>query len=307
MAWPRGTHGLYIVQQESSSPLEFLQRAQFEMKHSSYIEFKGMPQDIIYKEPEIDDNIVVIPTYYVTPTDLIKFVSEGVIEYITPILERIFVQETDKDDEEEIDIPRIIQTDSGLFEEVSDLNGIALPAMYFDEIQGHKKDGEQVLKNMINTTVQEMKANKHIYLKEMVKAIPEKCETPSDYLYLANVYVAIQERLYSKLKQIENYDWITSEIKDKCVSRLNANLGYEFNNEDDEILIIPHGEHKINLAQYIYELIILSVPAKRIHPGVIDGSLKSEILNILEDLKPKENKKTVDPRWEKLKEIITNK
>ena len=35
--------------------------------------------------------------------------------------------------------------------------------------------------------------------------------------------------------------------------------------------------------------------------------LKSEILNILEDLKPKENKKTVDPRWEKLKEIITNK
>ena len=49
------------------------------------------------------------------------------------------------------------------------------------------------------------------------------------------------------------------------------------------------------------------MPAKRIHPGVIDGSLKSEILNILEDLKPKENKKTVDPRWEKLKKIVTNK
>ena len=57
---------------------------------------------------------------------------------------------------------------------------------------------------------------------------------------------------------------------------LVVKFGSEFNNEDDEILIIPHGEHKINLAQYIYELIILSVPAKRIHPGVIDGSLNSE-------------------------------
>jgi len=103
---------------------------------------------------------------------------------------------------------------------------------------------------------------------------------------------------------------LTNEPYDQSIGNnidLVVKFGNEFNNEDDEILIIPHGEHKINLAQYIYELIILSVPAKRIHPGVIDGSLKSEILNILEDLKPKENKKTVDPRWEKLKEIITNK
>ena len=88
---------------------------------------------------------------------------------------------------------------------------------------------------------------------------------------------------------------------------LVVKFGSEFNNEDDEILIIPHGEYKINIAQYIFELIVLSLPAKRIHPGVLDGTLKSEILNILEDLKPKENKKIVDPRWEKLKELITNK
>ena len=103
---------------------------------------------------------------------------------------------------------------------------------------------------------------------------------------------------------------LTNEPYDQPIDNnidLVVKFGNEFNNEDDEILIIPHGEYKINLAQYIYELIVLSVPAKRIHPGVIDGSLKSEILNILEDLKPKENKKTVDPRWEKLKKIVTNK
>ena len=107
-------------------------------------------------------------------------------------------------------------------------------------------------------------------------------------------------RFCSLVAQNDGNGFLLKEVNNK-----SANKGE--NNEDDEILIIPHGEHKVNLAQYIYELTVLSVPAKRIHPGVIDGSLKSEILNILEDLKPKENKKTIDPRWEKLKKIITNK
>ena len=44
---------------------------------------------------------------------------------------------------------------------------------------------------------------------------------------------------------------------------------------------------KLTLQQYIYELIVLSVPTKRIHPGVEDGTLDSEILNKLEELSPK--------------------
>ena len=93
---------------------------------------------------------------------------------------------------------------------------------------------------------------------------------------------------------------------ENCID-LVVKFGSELNDEDDEILIVPHGEYKINVAQYIYELIVLSIPAKRIHPGVLDGSLKSEILNILEDLKPNEKKSKVDPRWEKLKELTNKK
>ena len=80
-------------------------------------------------------------------------------------------------------------------------------------------------------------------------------------------------------------------------------FGQEYNDEDDEILILPHGEHKLYVDQYIFELIVLSLPSKRIHPGVLDGSIKSEILDILEDLKPKENSNFVDPRWEQLKSL----
>ena len=47
---------------------------------------------------------------------------------------------------------------------------------------------------------------------------------------------------------------------------------------------------KLNLAQYVYEMIVLAVPHKRIHPGVLDGSLDSEALKKLEELQPKERK-----------------
>ena len=95
--------------------------------------------------------------------------------------------------------------------------------------------------------------------------------------------------------------------------KLVVQFGDEFNNDNDELLIIPHGEHQIDISQYIYEMIVLSVPIKRMHPGVKDGTLQSEALDKLNELRVKEIKKEVtteeniDPRWDKLKQLLTDK
>jgi uncharacterized metal-binding protein YceD (DUF177 family) len=93
---------------------------------------------------------------------------------------------------------------------------------------------------------------------------------------------------------------------------LVVKFGNEYNDENEDILIIPHGEYEINVAQYIYELIVLSVPTKLIHPGVIDGTLDSEILKKLEELSPKDadtknDNEETDPRWNTLKKLLTDK
>lgn len=93
---------------------------------------------------------------------------------------------------------------------------------------------------------------------------------------------------------------------------LVVKFGDEYNNENEDILILPHGEYEINVAQYIYELIVLSVPTKLVHPGVIDGTLDSEILKKLEELSPKEldeknDNEETDPRWNTLKKLLTDK
>ncbi|MBZ9627232.1 DUF177 domain-containing protein [Psychroflexus sp. CAK57W] len=91
---------------------------------------------------------------------------------------------------------------------------------------------------------------------------------------------------------------------------LVVKFGDAFNDDNEELLILPHGEHEVEVQQYIYEGVVLGLPAKRIHPGVEDGSIKSDILEKLQELEPKsiseEDKKEedTDPRWDKLKELL---
>lgn len=93
--------------------------------------------------------------------------------------------------------------------------------------------------------------------------------------------------------------------------KLIVKFGDHYNDENEEILILPHNEFEINVSQYIYEMIVLAVPAKCVHPGVKDGTLKSEILEKLKELSPSENKPKsndeTDPRWDKLKKLLTDK
>ncbi len=85
---------------------------------------------------------------------------------------------------------------------------------------------------------------------------------------------------------------------------LIVKFGETYNDDNDEILIIPHSEFQLDVTHYIYESIILAVPTKRIHPNVLDETLKSDVIEKLKEFKVKEIKKNdIDPRWEKLKDI----
>jgi len=87
-------------------------------------------------------------------------------------------------------------------------------------------------------------------------------------------------------------------------------FGDEYDDDYEDIVVLPHSEHQLDISHFIYEMIVLAVPQKRIHPGVIDGSLKSELLDKLRDLDPSgsnDQEKRNDPRWDALKKLLTNK
>ena len=109
---------------------------------------------------------------------------------------------------------------------------------------------------------------------------------------------------------------VTNEMFDLPIKgkfKIVVNFGEEYNDDNDELLILQHGEYQVNIAQYIYEMIVLSIPLKRVHPGIKDGTLTTPVLEKLNELTNKEQKKEIiqeentDPRWDKLKKLLTDK
>ena len=83
-------------------------------------------------------------------------------------------------------------------------------------------------------------------------------------------------------------------------------FGETYNDDNDELLILPQGEHTLSVAQYIYEMIVLSVPAKRINTQATN---LSEVLDTIDSFSPKElevaaDDSQTDPRWDELRKLL---
>ncbi|MFK8061419.1 MAG: DUF177 domain-containing protein [Polaribacter sp.] len=124
------------------------------------------------------------------------------------------------------------------------------------------------------------------------------------------------ELTFSAIGYVEVPCDVTNELYKQDVDSdlpLIVNFGPEFNDDNEEILILPHEAYEFNVAQFIYEMIVLSIPNKRVHPKVLDGTMESEALNKLKELEIKVEKTSeiseeeTDPRWDKLKNLITEK
>jgi len=84
--------------------------------------------------------------------------------------------------------------------------------------------------------------------------------------------------------------------------KLIVKFGEEAMEEDDNVLVLPHEETRIDLSGAIYDYINLLVPFRRVHPENEDGTsgCDPEMLARIEALRPAT---PTDQRWEKLKNI----
>ena len=108
---------------------------------------------------------------------------------------------------------------------------------------------------------------------------------------------------------------------DRSLEVFNYNIDYikeffirfgEENAELDENLIqIKHGTEYVNLAQYMYEFLILSLPAKKLHPKFndeeeddLDEDVDGKLVFSTNQEQEEENKtESTDPRWDALNKL----
>lgn len=88
---------------------------------------------------------------------------------------------------------------------------------------------------------------------------------------------------------------------------LYVKIGSDTNSTDDDIVFLTEDEFEVNLAQYLYESVCLSIPIKRYHGlnGTNAADCDSEMLRHLSN--PEDTAEpSIDSRWAKLQELRKN-
>jgi uncharacterized protein len=105
---------------------------------------------------------------------------------------------------------------------------------------------------------------------------------------------------------LDNY---MQRIKSK--TRMYVKFGHEIEDIGDDIIVVPYEEHQINIAQFLYELVILGIPIKHVHPDNKKGEstcnpeMLKKLSEYIVDQEPEE-KHPVDERWNELKKLLNN-
>lgn len=266
VACTRSSCCLYLLEYDTRTddrPLDFLSMNHTEMKQQPYIKFRGQPQTNFFQINEKTSNTKLIKK--ITPTDLIRFIPEDVNLRICEVLNRIFTKEPN--DIKVLEIPNIIKTKSGYYEDVGDINGIAIPCLYYDELINIWRDSplnntkDSILYSIIDTNLESKTYKKKKFITDLIDKLPETVEHIRDYLIMANINISIQESLYFKLKQIEydDYVWLTDEIVNECKTRMRNAISMDCQNEkpdiEHNIITATDDELHINIDEEINQYI----------------------------------------------------
>ena len=80
-------------------------------------------------------------------------------------------------------------------------------------------------------------------------------------------------------------------------------FGDEWEELDEDIWMIPWNTEQLNLGPYVFEIIVLALPMKRLHPDVANEDTGEGVMFRTGEEEGDDPKEQTDPRWEKLKRL----
>lgn len=101
---------------------------------------------------------------------------------------------------------------------------------------------------------------------------------------------------------------------------LTVKYGDDYNDESDELLVIPESDNYLNVAYNIYDTVALSIPMKHVHPAgkcnrqmsavlkkhsavSADDQLEEELIEEIDDMDNRSAQESTDSRWDALKDF----
>ena len=228
VAASRASYKLIIIQDDKNPPLSFLDLENKNIK--TYVNIIKINKKKPTPAKAISDNNFMKKSV----SELVKFLSSSTLDTLITIMKNLF--ESINNNINSVKIISKIETSPNVFEDVSELNGLVIPSIY-------EKQGNDIstIEYYVLTHIRDKPE-----IKKYAGEINIPCITIADYLKVGNVYNAIQNNLHSKISQIQNYNWLTTENVEECFKNINIiknkNLLFEHkitnNDEEDENFFI---------------------------------------------------------------------
>lgn len=221
VAVTRASELLILIEGCDTKALEFL-KGRAEFYRTPYINYY-QNCDVI-KGPAPDKPLNT------NPTDMLRHMNEEVMYVLLQIKDQIFTCRNLPC--KSVDIPSETANNIGTSENVSDLNGLCIPAIWEEKMRG--------ISNVKKDVIVYMSASKPVDIVSLTyDKVNIKSTNLSDYLLLTNLYQSINTNFHFKLAQIEKYDWLTEDMVNDCHKSMSKYIGEN-----------PEFEHPIHTVIY---------------------------------------------------------
>lgn len=202
---------LYVVHDKKQPPFKFFKEpkgpyVRFLSSNGNYLE--KLPTHITSEKPEIDKPRIFHAsemTNYLTADVLLDATSY----FTTKIIQEPYTS---------IDLISLIKTGKDHYETVSDLNGIAIPAVY----ESRKRNSMRIASLDYDTLMKDGPKFAQRY-HELQTSLLDSVNI-SSVLEIANLFSSIVEGYHYKVAQIKDYNWLKDSDIEPCMSILENNL-----------------------------------------------------------------------------------
>lgn len=225
VAVTRASEILVLFESEQNEQLSFMKYDAEQLKRSTFTDYydtfnKKKESKNIKKKKNTEE--ITSDFHKISVTELTKYIGEQNINNIIPLINQIVEITTPVKEKYTVDIPSNVKMHSGLTEDVSDLNGMVIPAMYDAKTHDNNSTLQKIIEEKYETTDKKIKDFIDNNSKKLHKYLESNVN--EGYLCMGNLYIAIVERLHSKIKQIDRYDWLTKDMIKICHKNLSKNI-----------------------------------------------------------------------------------
>jgi hypothetical protein len=231
---------LYVAATRATYQLTVIDIGEFMLpflKVNTYPELKNYPF-VTYnregfglgKNPSIVDSLSQImesDAHHTSPTELIKFISSKTLNKIYKIIERYNLFTEEEICPKDVKVTLTYGTNNNynginVFEEVCDINGTAIPALYECEHMKTCSIYDFVKQHYIELLPSDMRQQK------IISNIVEKNEwqnlSLADHMLMTNYYKCLRRGYKCKLAQVISYDWLDPTDAERLIGNLKNHI-----------------------------------------------------------------------------------